>query len=87
MHANGCYRNSTVAAFLSAITLTAATREACRYLPGDPKWPTEKDWSGLNRTIGGKLVLGTPLAQVCHSPNLNADACAETQNKWVLTET
>ena len=59
----------------------------CRYIPGDPQWPSDDEWSQLNETIGGRLIKGVPLAQSCHNPNLNNAACANIQNKWVFTET
>ena len=47
----------------------------CRYLPGDAWWPSNQEWSSLNDTIGGRLIAGKPLAQVCYAPNLDALAC------------
>lgn len=61
--------------------------ESCRYLPGDPQWPTKETWDQLNNTIGGKLIAGVPLGQSCYAPSLDAAACAKVQEKWVLTET
>ena len=93
MHKIVCYHTCTVAAIFSAFSLPTTAEEnntyakACHYLPGDPGWPTDKDWSQLNSTVGGRLILGTPLAQSCYPPNLNADACATIQDQWVLTET
>ena len=90
MYPTVCYHNCAVAAILFALTLAAAVSSntsACRYLPGDPGWPTDEDWSQLNSTIGGRLILGTPLAQSCYLPTLNSDTCAEVQEEWVLPET
>lgn len=93
MHATVCYRTCAVTAILSAFPLAAAaTRnwnhaKACRYLPGDPGWPTNEDWSRLNSTVGGRLIFDTPLTQSCYPPTLDADACAKVQGKRVLTET
>ena len=83
----GCYRTFAVAAALATISLAAAAQQDCRYLPGDLGWPTKEDWSRLNSTIGGRLIVGTPLASRCHPPHLDPHACAEVQGKWVLTET
>lgn len=93
MHATVCYRTCVVLAILSALPRAITAKgnwnytNVCRNLPGDPGWPTDEDWSRLNSTIGGRLILGTPLAQSCYLPTLDADACAEVQEEWVLTET
>ena len=93
MHATVYYRTYAVAAVLSASPLLAASQgysnhtNACRYLPGDPGWPTDEDWSWLNSTIESRLILGTPLAQSCYAPTLDVNACAKLQQEWVLTET
>lgn len=93
MYATVYYRICGMAAALFAISL-AATAEGnqnhtntCRYLPEDPQWPTDEDWIQLNKTIGGRLARGTPLAQSCHHPALDNAACAKVQSEWVLAET
>ena len=58
---------------------------ACRYLPGDVEWPTDKDWSALNLTTGGRLLRGVPLAQACYGPSLNEAKCATIRDKWIQT--
>lgn len=93
MHAKVFLCSCAVAFILPSFPLVAATQDrlndtrSCRVLPGDSGWPTDEDWSQLNSTIGGRLVLGTPLAQSCHLPTLDAGACDELQENWVLTET
>ncbi|KAK3685726.1 hypothetical protein B0T22DRAFT_538003 [Podospora appendiculata] len=32
----------------------------CRYLPGDREWPSAQEWNKLNRTVGGRLIIGVP---------------------------
>ena len=74
-----------------SLAVPAETRQPnstnCRYLPADPQWPTEDDWSQLNKTIRGRLIKGAPLARQCHSPGLDNAACAKIQSDWVLTDT
>ena len=87
------YRIWAVASGLLAASLGAPAERNrthtfnCRYLPGDSHWPTEEEWSQLNRTIGGRLIRGVPLAQSCHSPGLEKAACTKVQNEWVLPQT
>ncbi|KAI0840584.1 FAD-binding domain-containing protein [Hypoxylon sp. FL0890] len=61
---------------------------ACRFLPGDAGWPTENDWSQLNKTIGGRLIQGVPLAEPCYSPTIDAarDTCVKIREEWVEGE-
>ncbi|KAK3985844.1 FAD-binding domain-protein [Cladorrhinum sp. PSN332] len=56
---------------------------ACRYIPGDAAYPSETTWGRLNKTVGGRLVRGEPLAaHICYGVTANAAACAELQQKW-----
>ena len=54
--------------------------QTCRYIPGDARWPPQRDWQRLNATIGGRLTATVPLAHVCHHsglfPAYNETACA-----------
>lgn len=72
-----------------AAAITGAWHDAkrCRYLPGDVGWPRGEDWNKLNRTIGGRLIRGSPLAQPCYPPTLNHTACTDIQDEWVDTQT
>lgn len=93
MYATLDYRICAVAADLLVASLAAPAEgnqnhaPNCRYLPEDSHWPTEEDWSQLNKTIEGRLIRGVPLAQSCHPPGLDKAACAKIQNEWVLTQT
>ena len=71
---------------LAATQGTSQGKNACRFLPGDPQWPSDKDWRKLNQTVGGRLIRGIPLAQPCHTPALDLDACVKIQQQWVSTE-
>lgn len=59
---------------------------ACRFLPGDRQWPSVEDWNQLNRTVGGRLIRGVPLAQPCYGADRDAQACTRLQQNWVLPE-
>ena len=47
-------------------------------------WPSDNVWSSLNRTLQGGLVRARPPAYVCHVNELNATACQEAKDNWVL---
>jgi hypothetical protein len=47
-----------------------------RARPGQPGWPTEASWDGLNRNVGGRLLKVQPSLNVCQqSPS--GGACRE----------
>jgi hypothetical protein len=54
-----------------------------RYLPGDPEWPSDQDWAILNKTVGGNLIKGVPVAQPCYGVEANKTECLQIQNEWV----
>lgn len=57
----------------------------CRVLPGDADYPLDEEWEKLNRTVGGRLIRGVPLAEEsCYSTNVSATSagCAKVQNEW-----
>ncbi|KAI1105907.1 FAD-binding domain-containing protein [Jackrogersella minutella] len=91
MHVTVYHRICAVSAALAALPLVnaaaywpRANQSACRALPGDAAWPTDSDWNQLNTTIGGKLILGKPLAQPCYSPTIDADrdTCVTIRDDW-----
>ncbi|KAJ8124654.1 hypothetical protein O1611_g8986 [Lasiodiplodia mahajangana] len=64
---------------------SSASTPHCRYLPGDSGWPKQSTWSQLNRTVGGRLISGTPLAHACYGSDLSASAlaqCSQLQEEW-----
>ncbi|KAI0201518.1 hypothetical protein F4808DRAFT_103279 [Astrocystis sublimbata] len=68
----------------------ASARATCRYLPGDAAWPQQRVWNRLNATIGGRLIQGTPLGQVCYGSNLSIAAkaqCTTLQDDWTFLDT
>lgn len=69
----------------SAAPALVRNNSACRALPGDADWPQEEEWETLNRTVGGRLIRGVPLAEPsCYSTNVSAtsDACGTVQREW-----
>ncbi|QKX62345.1 uncharacterized protein TRUGW13939_09504 [Talaromyces rugulosus] len=68
-------------------TLTAPapeTTRTCRKLPGDSDWPSDASWDSLNRTVGGRLIKGVPVAQSCYGPQADEITCSTLQNNWGL---
>lgn len=63
-----------------------AKRPACRHLPGDRDWPSARDWNKLNTTVGGRLIQGVPVAQVCYGVQANQAACAQLRTEWSLVD-
>lgn len=60
------------------------TLQRCRNIPGDPGWPSPKEWNQLNSTIGGKLIATVPLGSPCHDPQYNATTCSFLRARWDL---
>ncbi|KAF5875947.1 putative fad fmn-containing isoamyl alcohol oxidase protein [Botrytis fragariae] len=75
---------TAIASFLpTAATLRFHNTTSCRYLPGDLGWPSEDEWSSLNRTVDGRLIVGTPVAQSsCYGAATNSLECAVMQSTW-----
>lgn len=71
-----------------APALTSALR-SCRLLPGDADWPSHAKWEALNRTVGGMLIRGAPLAEAaCYATQGSAtsDACTSLQRDWATLD-
>ncbi|KAJ7720518.1 hypothetical protein B0H16DRAFT_1386764 [Mycena metata] len=69
---------------------SATSAASCKCYPGDTCWPTAREWSRLNTTVGGRLIATVPRAAACHddqwAPYNNA-TCTALQNSWVDPET
>lgn len=52
--------------------------------PKSKCWPSDKDWSSLNRTLDGALIRGIAPASVCYSnqPNYDPKACEIVASQW-----
>lgn len=83
-----CFATIAVSVILPRLASAAPlvrNYDACRALPGDPDWPQEEEWETLNRTVGGRLIRGVPLAEAsCYSINVSAtsEACVKVQREW-----
>lgn len=56
--------------------------EACRTMPGDPDWPSNREWAQLNSSVNGRLMFATPMASVCHDPNFTGETCEALKRTW-----
>lgn len=57
----------------------------CKVFPGDPEWPSDSEWQGFDRLLGGALIKGVPSAAVCYSdwPQYDPEKCTEVTNAWL----
>ena len=86
------YHIGAISLGLAALAYTASalprrhngTYHSCRLLPGDPHWPTVKDWQRFNATVHGRLIATTPLAGPCHGDSYDAETCDELKSEWDL---
>ncbi len=69
---------------LVLITLLGVSAESrhCRCQPHEPCWPSDREWQGLNTTIGGNLAAVKPVASVCHDPTFNDAACKAVASNY-----
>ncbi|MGA8655913.1 MAG: FAD-dependent oxidoreductase [Chthoniobacterales bacterium] len=59
---------------------SAADRVVSRVRPTDPEWPSEANWDGLNRKVGGRLVkVQSPLSACMEEPS--SPNCAQIFKK------
>jgi hypothetical protein len=71
-----------LAASLAAAAPSAPRSCECRNIPGDAGWPNAAQWSSLNSTVNGRLIATVPLAQVCHDPFYDEEACNAVREAW-----
>jgi hypothetical protein len=71
-----------LAASLAAAAPSAPRSCECRNIPGDAGWPTAAQWNRLNSTVNGRLIGTVPLAQVCHDPFYDEEACNAVREAW-----
>ncbi|EOD51498.1 putative fad-binding domain-containing protein [Neofusicoccum parvum UCRNP2] len=60
---------------ISGLLLLAAATTAAPFdcLPGDPCWPSSRQWASFNSTLNGRLQLTKPLASPCYDGSGNHD--------------
>lgn len=56
----------------------------CKCMPGDAYWPSTEDWTGLNRSLSGKLIATVPLGSPCHDPTYVEAECLSLQQQWLM---
>lgn len=68
--------------FVTLLATSAA--ESCKSSPGDPTWPTTKDWNALNSSIDGTLLSTKPAASSCYpgNPFNSPTNCTTVTNHW-----
>lgn len=74
---------TAAAKFLSPHSANAS----CRVLPDDADWPSSSEWTGLNKTIEGRLIASVPLGAYCHDLPFNIyneTMCAEVQADYAF---
>lgn len=56
----------------------------CKAFPGSPDWPSDREWSKLNKKIDGRLIKPEIPGGVCHKgqPNYNEDQCPIIAAAW-----
>lgn len=71
---------------LTAISY-ANSKPNCKAVPNTPSWPSDKAWSHLNHTLGGRLLKPSPPGAVCHptQPTFNPLTCPAVQAGWLTT--
>jgi hypothetical protein len=45
---------------------TGIPKGSCKWIPGQEGWPSDADWTELNRQVQGRLTKPTPPAAPCH---------------------
>lgn len=67
---------------LQLFLANASSTPECRYLPGDPEYPSLDKWAELNCTVGGRLIATVPIGTPCHDPNYDEAACQAVRDGW-----
>ncbi|CAJ2514332.1 Uu.00g024510.m01.CDS01 [Anthostomella pinea] len=77
-----------LAVSMSLVSAAPERSRPCRTLPGDSDWPSVRAWNALNSTVGGRLIQGVPVAQVCYGIQTEAEAtaCASLRDSWGLVD-
>lgn len=55
---------------------------SCRCQPHEPCWPSQEQWSGLNKSLNHNLVAVKPAAAVCSPQDFDAGACRNATEYW-----
>lgn len=59
----------------------------CKVVPGNTRWPSIEEWTTINKSLGGALVMASPPGGVCHPGQLNYDSalCPIVTNLWTTS--
>ncbi|KAL5113209.1 hypothetical protein ACEQ8H_008916 [Pleosporales sp. CAS-2024a] len=76
---------SSFLSLLFIISGVLGTSKDCKCFPGDACWPSEREWSAFNVTVGGRLVKTVPIGSPCHDPNYDEAACKQVQQQFGFT--
>lgn len=63
---------------------TSVHSRKCKAIPGTEDWPTISEWSALNQSLSGRLIMTVPPGAVCHpgQPSYNVATCATVTAGW-----
>ena len=55
---------------------------SCRCLSTDSCWPSDEQFSALQKQLSQTLITPTPLAAACYPPSSPSGNCTEVQKNW-----
>ena len=61
-----------------------ASPHRCKVVPDSPDWPTQRDWTAFNESLGGRLLQPAPPGAVCHpgQRGYGEQQCADVAAAW-----
>ncbi|RMY67614.1 hypothetical protein D0863_07683 [Hortaea werneckii] len=73
--------------FVAIIASPVQAISHCKTTPLDAAWPTQDDWSALNRSVNGMLLRTTPVASSCrpNNPFDSTVSCNDVKANWSST--
>ncbi|EDU47083.1 GlcD FAD FMN-containing dehydrogenase [Pyrenophora tritici-repentis] len=67
---------------VSSLVYGLVEPETCRCFPGDACWPSDEQWSDLNKTVSGRLIKTVPLGYLCHGLEYDEAECKALASVW-----
>ena len=69
----------------NSISAVPFQSEDCRYTPEQPCWPSEIEWSALNETVSGNLIIPISPVDLCINGNAEKDpeSCQAALNDFI----
>ena len=82
------YRHLLLALCAPTLTWASWLPKQCRAFPGSKDWPSDREWSRLNKAVSGRLIKPEPPGGVCHEgqPNYDEDQCPNVVEGWKTME-